>query len=116
MNQIILIGRLTADPELDYTPNTNTSVCHFTLAVDRPRRNGEDAGADFFRITVFGRPAENASKYLAKGRQAAVTGRAETGSYTKDGIKIPTLDIIASNVEFLGGKTERKERDFDDIF
>ncbi len=102
MNIVILVGRLTRDPELSYTPNTQTAVCHFTLAVDRPRRNGEDAGADFFRITVFGRQAENCDRYLAKGRQAAVTGRAETGSYkNREGVTVNTLDIIASNVEFL---------------
>ena len=54
MNSVVLIGRLARDPELSYTPNTQTAVCKFTLAVDRPRRQGEDQGADFLRITVFG--------------------------------------------------------------
>jgi single-strand DNA-binding protein len=104
MNIVVLIGRLTRDPELSYTPNTQTAVCHFSLAVDRPRRNGEDTGVDYFRITVFGRQAENCDRYLAKGRQAAVTGRIVTGSYkNREGVTVNTVDIIASNVEFLGG-------------
>lgn len=104
MNSVVLIGRLARDPELSYTPSTQTAVCHFTLAVDRPRRNGEDRGADFLRVTVFGRQAENCDRYLAKGRQAAVHGRIETGSYkNREGVTVYTTDIIADNVEFLGG-------------
>ena len=104
MNSVVLIGRLARDPELSYTPSTQTAVCHFTLAVDRPRRQGEDRGADFIRITVFGRQAETCDRYLSKGRQAAVHGRIETGSYkNRDGVTVYTTDIIADNVEFLGG-------------
>ena len=104
MNSVVLIGRLARDPELSYTPNTQTAVCHFTLAVDRPRRQGEDRGADFLRITVFGRQAENCDRFLAKGRQAAVHGRIETGSYkNREGVTVNTVDVIADNVEFLGG-------------
>ena len=104
MNSVVLIGRLARDPELSYTPSTQTAVCHFTLAVDRPRRQGEDRGADFLRITVFGRQAETCDRYLSKGRQAAVHGRIETGSYkNRDGVTVYTTDIIADNVEFLGG-------------
>ncbi|MBQ6456593.1 MAG: single-stranded DNA-binding protein [Mogibacterium sp.] len=103
MNSVVLIGRLARDPELSYTPSTQTAVCRFTLAVDRPRRQGEDRGADFLRITVFGRQAENCDRYLSKGRQAAVHGRIETGSYkNRDGVTVYTTDIIADNVEFLG--------------
>lgn len=104
MNSVILIGRLARDPELSYTPNTQTAVCRFTLAVDRPRRQGEDQGADFLRITVFGRQAETCDRYLSKGRQAAVHGRIETGSYkNREGVTVYTTDIIADRVEFLGG-------------
>ena len=104
MNSVVLIGRLTRDPELSYTSNTQTAVCHFTLAVDRPRRQGEDRGADFLRVTVFGRQAENCDRFLSKGRQAAVHGRIETGSYkNREGVTVNTVDIIADNVEFLGG-------------
>lgn len=104
MNSVVLIGRLARDPELSYTPNTQTAVCRFTLAVDRPRRQGEDQGADFLRITVFGRQAETCDRYLSKGRQAAVHGRIETGSYkNREGVTVYTTDIIADRVEFLGG-------------
>ena len=104
MNSVVLIGRLARDPELSYTPDTQTAVCRFTLAVDRPRRQGEDQGADFLRITVFGRQAETCDRYLSKGRQAAVHGRIETGSYkNREGVTVYTTDIIADRVEFLGG-------------
>lgn len=110
MNSVVLIGRLTKDPELTYTPNTQTACTRFTLAVDRPRRNGEDQGADFLRIVVWGKQAETCDRYLAKGRQAAVRGRIETGSYkTRDGQTVYTTDIVADNVEFLGGNSDSKQ-------
>ena len=103
MNSVVLIGRLTRDPELSYTPNTQTAVAHFSIAVDRPRRNGEDAGADFIRITVFGKQAETCDRYLNKGRQVAVLGRIQTGSYkNREGVTVYTTDVIADRVEFLG--------------
>ena len=112
MNSVVLIGRLARDPELSYTANTQTAVCHFTLAVSRPRRNGEDQGADFLRVTVFGRQAENCDRYLAKGRQCAVHGRIETGSYkNREGVNVNTFDIIADNVEFLGTGNGEGRRD-----
>lgn len=106
MNSVILIGRLANDPEISYTPQ-QTAVCHFTLAVDRPKRNGEDQGADFLRITVFGKSAENCSRYLSKGREAGVRGRISTGSYTnRDGVKVYTTDIVADEVKFIGGQSQ----------
>ena len=103
MNQVILIGRLARDPELSYTPNTQSAICRFTIAVDRPRRNGEDAGADFIRITVWGRQAETCERYLSKGRQVAVAGRIQTGSYkNREGVTVYTTDVVADRVEFLG--------------
>ena len=85
MNVVVLIGRLTRDPELRYT-NSQMPVCSATLAVDRPvSRNSQDGGndrqADFIRITLFGKQAETFSRYLTKGRQVAVEGRIQTGSY-----------------------------------
>lgn len=107
MNSVILIGRLARDPELSYTPNTQTAVCRFTLAVDRPRRQGEDAGADFIRITVWGNQGLNCDRYLSKGRQAAVQGRIQTGSYKdRNGQTVYTTDVVADRVEFLGGGTQ----------
>lgn len=104
MNQVVLIGRLTKDPELSYTPNNQTAVCHFTLAVDRPVGQGKERQADFIRITVFGRQAENCDRFLQKGRQAAVLGRIQTGSYkNREGVTVYTTDVIADRVEFIGG-------------
>ncbi len=112
MNSVVLIGRLTRDPELSYTPNTQSAVCRFTIAVDRPRRQGEDQGADFIRITVWGRQAETCDRYLSKGRQVAVLGRIQTGSYkNREGVTVYTTDIVADRVEFLsngnGGQSDR---------
>lgn len=100
MNSVILVGRLTRDPELRYAAGNQTAVCSFTLAVDRPfSKNNE---ADFLRVVVFGRSAENCGTYLKKGSQAAVQGRIQTGSYeTKTGEKRYTTDIVADRVEFL---------------
>lgn len=105
MNSIVLIGRLTRDPELRYTAGTQTAVATFTLAVDRPVKSGEEKKADFPRITVFGKQAENCEKYLAKGRLVGIHGRIQTGSYTnKDGVTVYTTDVVADNVEFLGNQ------------
>ena len=111
MNQVILIGRLTKDPEIRYTSGSQIAVCTFTLAVDRPTKQGEEKKADFPRITVFGRQAENCEKYLSKGRLIAVRGRLQTGSYkNKDGQTVYTTDVIADHVEFLEwGEREQKE-------
>ena len=94
MNKTILIGRLTKDPELKGNDKVYT---RFTLAVDRVGSEG----ADFIPIVVFGKQAENAVKYLVKGRKVAVEGRINTGSYEKDGKKVYTTDVIAERVEFL---------------
>lgn len=104
MNSVILIGRLAKDPELSYTANTQTACCRLNIAVDRPKRNGEDQGADFIRITVWGRQAETSDRYLTKGRQIAVMGRIQTGSYkNRNGETVYTTDVVADRVEFLGG-------------
>lgn len=108
MNSVILIGRLTAKPELSYT-QSQKAVCKFTLAVDRPAK-GEDRPADFIRIVAWDRQAENIGRYLYKGSQCAVMGRIQTGSYKgKDGKTVYTTDVIADRVEFLGSKAERQE-------
>ena len=122
MNKVILIGRLTRDPELRYT-QSNTAVCTFTLAVDkklsRERREEAEAAnrptADFPRITVWGRQAENASRYLFKGNQCAVEGRIQTGSYQdrETGKTIYTTDVVAENVEFLGSRSDNQRQSHD---
>ena len=100
MNNVVLIGRLTKDPELAYGgQNSDIAVCRFTLAVDRPT---QDKAADFIRIVGFRKQAENAKQYLAKGRQCAVEGRIQTGSYKdREGKTVYTTDVVANRVEFL---------------
>ena len=111
MNSVILIGRLARDPELTYTPSTQSAVCRFTIAVDRPRRQGEDQGADFIRITTWGRQAETCDRYLAKGRQVAIHGRIQTGSYkNREGETVYTTDVVADRVEFLGGNNQQQSQ------
>ena len=101
MNSVILIGRLTRDPELRYSGN-QMAIANFSLAIDRPAKQGEEKKADFPRITVFGKQAENCEKYLKKGRMVCVQGRIQTGSYQdKDGKTVYTTDVVADRVEFL---------------
>lgn len=119
MNKVLLIGRLTRDPELRYT-QANQAVCTFTLAVDkrlsREKREEAEAAnrptADFPRITVWGKQAENASRYLFKGSQCAVEGRIQTGSYQdrETGKTVYTTDVVADNVEFLGSRTDSQRQ------
>ena len=112
MNSVILIGRLARDPELSYTPNTQAAVCRFTIAVDRPKRDGQDQGADFIRITVWGRQAEACDRYLSKGRLISVQGRIQTGSYKdRNGQTVYTTDVVADRVEFLGDNNQKQAED-----
>lgn len=105
MNNVVLIGRLTKDPEIRYTSGTQMAVATFTVAIDRPVKAGEEKKADFPRVTVFGKQAENCEKYLAKGRLVGIHGRIQTGSYTnKDGATVYTTDVVADRVEFLGNQ------------
>lgn len=114
MNSVILIGRLTRDPELVYTPGSQTAVTHFSIAVDR---RDKEKTADFIRITVFGKQAENCDRYLYKGKQVAVNGRIQTGSYkNKEGQTIYTTDVIANNVEFLGSSQQSTPRQPDEAY
>lgn len=102
MNSVVLIGRLTRDPEVRYTAGTQMAVCTFTIAIDRPVRAGGEKQTDFPRVTVFGKQAENCERFLAKGRLVGVQGRLQTGSYTnKDGATVYTTDVVADRVEFL---------------
>lgn len=104
MNNVQLIGRLTRDPEMRY--GQNSVVCLFPLAINRGKdRNGNDLGADFPNIKVFGKQAENCGKHLAKGLMVGVQGRIQTSSYTnRNGEKVYTTDVIADRVEFLEWK------------
>lgn len=114
MNSVFLIGRLTRDPETRYVAASQMAVATFTLAVNRPTRQGENQQADFPRITVFGKQAENCEKYLAKGRLVAIEGRLQTGSYkNKDGATVYTTDVIANRVQFLERANSNQQQDSD---
>ncbi|MDI9215974.1 single-stranded DNA-binding protein [Clostridium tertium] len=100
MNKVILIGRLTKDPELNLAQGNGTAVCRFSLAVTRPFKKDE---TDFINCIAFGKTGETISQYMTKGRQLAVTGNIRTGSYdAKDGTKRYTTDVIVESFEFIG--------------
>lgn len=108
MNSVNLIGRLTRDPELKYTPS-QVAVARFSVAIDRGKdRNGESKGVDFPNIVAFGKTAEVCSQYLTKGRQVGIQGHIQTGSYQKqDGSKVYTTDVVADKIHFIGNKSEQ---------
>ena len=109
MNSVTLIGNLTRDPELSYTPS-QAAKCQFTMAINRPKRQGEDQGADYIRIVVWGKTAENCDRYLAKGRKVAVSGSIRTGSYkNKNGDTVYTTDVWANSVEFLNTQSRLQQ-------
>lgn len=103
MNKIILIGRLTRDVEMRYAANNNnTAIARYTLAVNRPYRQDGGPEADFLPCVAFGKTAEFAQKYLAKGMRVAVEGRIQTGSYTnREGQKVYTTEVVVERQEFL---------------
>ena len=107
MNKVILMGRLTRDPDVRYSAGENsTAVARYTLAVDRRfRRDGDSATADFIGCVAFGRQAEFAEKYLRQGTKIAITGRFQTGSYTnREGQKVYTTDVVVEEQEFAESK------------
>lgn len=106
MNKVILIGRLTADPEIRYTQGpTPLSIARYRLAVDRRFKREGEQEADFIPVVAFGKAAEFAEKYFRKGMKVAVTGRLQTGSYKdKDGKNVYTTDVIAEDQEFVESK------------
>jgi len=107
MNKIILMGRLTRDPEVSYSnTNNSTALAKFNLAVDRRfKRAGDSAEADFFNCIAFGKQAEFVEKYLKKGTKILITGRIQNNNYTnKEGQKIYSMQIIAEETEFAESK------------
>lgn len=105
MNSVVLIGRLTKDPEIKYVSNNQMAVATFTVAIDRPVKKEQEKKTDFPRVIVFGRQAENCERFLEKGRLVGIQGRIQTGSYkNKDGATVYTTDVVADRVEFLGFK------------
>jgi len=105
MNKVILVGRLTRDPEVRTMPNGNP-VASFSLAINRPFKNKDgNVDADFINVSIFGRQAENVGKYVTKGSLVGCEGRIQTRSYdAQDGTKRYVTEIIADNVTFLGSK------------
>ena len=107
MNKVILMGRLTRDPEVRYSQGEQaTAIARYTIAVDRRfKRDGDQQTADFIGCVAFGRLGEFAEKYLRKGTKVAIVGRIQTGSYTKpDGQKVYTTDVVVEECEFAESK------------
>lgn len=111
MNKVILMGRLTRDPEMRYSQNgNNTAIARYTLAVDRRYAKEGNQNADFPECVVIGKGAEFAEKYLHKGTKIVVTGRIETGSYTnKDGVKVYTTTVMVEDQEFAESRAASSE-------
>lgn len=100
MNRVVLIGRLTKDPDLRFTPGTGAAVTSFTLAVDR--RFSKENEADFIPIVVWGKQAESTANYMSKGKLIGISGRIQTRSYdAKDGTRRYVTEVIADEVQFL---------------
>ncbi|MDN5300333.1 MAG: single-strand DNA-binding protein [Clostridiales bacterium] len=126
MNSVVLIGRLARDPELRFVPGSGMAVANFTMAIDKgltreKKQEFESQGrptADFIRIVVWGKQAENCSQYLSKGKLVAIQGSIQTGSYkTQTGETRYTTEVLANRVEFLewGERTSTPNRSNDDF-
>ena len=118
MNKVILLGRLTRDPEIRYSAGAESkAVAKFILAVNRTYKKEGEQSADFINIVAFGKNAEFAEKYFRKGQQILVEGRWQTGSYTnKEGVKIYSNECIADMVEFAESKQTETKAPADDDF
>lgn len=102
MNSVVLIGRLTRDPEVRYTSETQLAVASFSVAIDRLQAAGKEKQTDFPRVIAFGKTAELCERFLTKGKLVAVQGRIQTGSYkNKEGATVYTTEVVADRVEFL---------------
>ena len=115
MNKVILMGRLTRDPNVRYSPRNNSqeemAIARYTLAVDRRGAKDGQQSADFISCVAFGRDGEFAEKYLKQGTKVVVTGRIQTGSYTnRDGQKVYTTDVIVEEQEFAESKKQQGSR------
>ena len=114
MNRVILMGRLTRDPEVRYSQGEQPmAIARYSLAVDRRGRNSQDGQtADFINCVAFGRQGEFAEKYLHKGTKMLIEGRIQTGSYTnKDGNRVYTTDVVVENQEFAESKNSQGSSD-----
>ena len=108
MNKVILVGRLTRDPEVRYPQNdSQVAVARYTLAIDRKFKRDNEPTADFIPCVVFGRSGEFAEKYFRQGMRISVSGRIQTGSYTnKDGVRVYTTEVIVEEQEFAESRAE----------
>jgi single-strand DNA-binding protein len=104
LNRVVLVGRLTKDPDLRYTPN-GVAVCNFTLAVNRPFKNDGEQQADFINCVCWRKPAENLANYMSKGSLVGVDGRVQTRSFdNSDGNRVFVTEVLADSVQFLESK------------
>ena len=107
INKVVLLGRLTKDPELRYAAGSGTAVCRFTLAVARQFKKDE---TDFINCIAFNKQGEAIAQYVTKGRQLAVTGNIRTGSYDgQDGIKRYTTDVVVESFKFIGSSNSNNQ-------
>ena len=109
MNKAILIGRLTKDPELRFTQN-GSPYCQFTVACDRPSKDGDSKEADFIQCQVWGSQAENLAKYMAKGRQIAVEGNIRVDSMERNGERSWYTKVVCQRIEYLGGAKDGSDK------
>lgn len=107
MNSVLLIGRLTKDPEV--RESVNNACCRFNLAISKGKDKNGTEMVDYPSVVCFGKTADNCRKYLSKGSQVGVIGSIHTGSYEKDGKKVYTTDVLAERVEFLS-KQDKAEK------
>ena len=111
MNSVALVGRLTKNPIVTYTQG-GSSITKFSIAVDRRFKTDGQPSADFINVVVFGKTGEFVEKWFHKGEPISITGRIQTGSYTKqDGTKVYTTDVIAESAEFVPGKPQNQSQE-----
>lgn len=110
MNVVVLVGRVTRDPDIRQSQGENPMVvARYTLAVDRRYQKDAEQKADFVSMVSFGRTAEFIEKYVKKGTKLCIRGRIQTGSYEKDGKKIYTTDVVAEDIEFAESKKSQEQ-------
>ncbi len=108
INMVVLVGRLTRDPEMRYT-NSGTALCKFSLAVNRRKRSGDNNWTEevsFFDVLLWGRQAETLNNYLTKGKQVAVNGELRQNRWEQDGQKRSRIEVVANNVQLLGSPSQ----------
>ena len=114
MNKVVLIGRLTRDPELRFSPGTGTAISRFTIAVNRRKKEDGTQEADFIPCISWGKQAENIANYQRKGNQIGICGRIQTRNYDgKDGIKRYVTEVVAEEVQFLDKVNKENNNSYD---